>query len=423
MLKSISVTVLANAYVQAVSTLIFLLTARFYGVEGRGIYASATSMGTFSTTMLGLSVGMVLPFFVVDSGVPRREFFARTLTTVVALVLGLSLAALAAVFVAYAVDPKLLGKVPPLYLAAVGISFPYFMWVGSSGFIFSAAGEIVQENRITVVNRTAFLIVSSGLVVFGRVSLLTYLLLYGAFNITQMVREIWFLSRWCNAELVFDGALARRILRKGLTMHSVTIASLLNTSFSILTLNYYSQDLKDVGYFNFAGQLTAIIAMVPIVVSRYLISEITASDRLTVWPRQKRIMAYSCVFTAGVCGAAYFLIVPFCQFFKAEFLNAVPVFRFLLLAVLPSSYVILMQSQWYSSGQFKLMSAVNIGVGIAGAIITLIAVPHYHEMGAGATTLFTYLTLFGINVVFHFRLNRDARRAVVRGVPQASPSA
>ncbi len=62
------------------------------------------------------------------------------------------------------------------------------------------------------------------------------------------------------------------------------------------------------------------------------------------------------------CTAAV-LIVPFCEIMKREFIGAVRLFRLFLLIVLPSSFCTLMQSQWYSSGLFKIMSIANIVIG------------------------------------------------------------
>ena len=45
MIRKISFTVLFYGYSQLIAFLIFILTAKFYGVEGRGIYAAVISIG------------------------------------------------------------------------------------------------------------------------------------------------------------------------------------------------------------------------------------------------------------------------------------------------------------------------------------------------------------------------------------------
>jgi len=419
MLKKILVTILSSGYSQFVGVCTFLITARFYGVEGRGVYASVTTLATFSVALVGLSTGMVVPYLVVSASGGREEFFRKSLSTMVCLVLALSLLSGLFIALAYGCSDVLQAKLPARYLIVVGLSLPYYMWSGTNDFIFSSAGEIVQQNRIEFINRTAFLVTSFGLILFNDLSLLGYMGVYAAFNLLQMVREMLFLTRRFKAEVRLDLALAAALVRKGLTAHPVTIASLLNTSLSILVLTYYSVDLKDVGYFNFVCQLTAMIAILPIVVNRYLLSEITAHGAASVWKAQKRIMLYCLLATAAICALAFVLIEPFCRVFKQEFVGAVTLFRMILVVVVPSSFCILMQNQWYSSGRFKLMSITNVSVGVAGAALTFVTIPRFHEFGAAITTIVSYSVLCAINLVLFVRIDRQVKLSSSK--PQAAP--
>lgn len=409
MLKKIAVTLLSNGYAQFVAVSVFLLTARFYGVEGRGIYASATAAWTFGASLLGFSIGTVLPYFVVSASDGRERFFRERLVSLVVLVLALSFFAGAAICGLHTLYPALRGKVPLSHLAAVGVSFPYYMWMGSNDLVFSSAGEIVRQNRITFFNRTAFLLASAAAIAVLHASLFSFLILYGAFNLLQMTSEIWFLARRFRVEFVVDTKFIWAVIGKGLSVHAVTIAALLNTSFSILVLTYYSRDLKDVGYFNFVAQLTSMLMLLPIVVNRYLMSEITAHGAREVWPKQKRIMLFCLLTMCAICVVAAVLIEPFCRLFKSDFVGAVTLFRMILIVVVPSAFCTLMQSQWYSSGLFKLMSITNVGVGVLSAVVTLLTVPRFHEFGAATTTIVTFSALFVINLVFYFRLDREQR--------------
>ena len=112
-----------------------------------------------------------------------------------------------------------------------------------------------------------------------------------------------------------------------------------------------------------------------------------------------------------VTGLAYFLIVPFCTIFKKnEFADAIPLFRLMLVAILPSTFCTLMQSQWYSRGYFKIMSLTNIIIGCIGAGITILLVPVYKATGAAITTIFTYVSLFLVNFIFYLKIDKKVRR-------------
>ena len=143
------------------------------------------------------------------------------------------------------------------------------------------------------------------------------------------------------------------------------------------------------------------------VVNRYFISDVTAGGiTAELWQRQKRIMKNCLLIMFVIAMAAYFLITPFCNLLKKEFNSAIPLFRLLLLVVIPSSFCFLMQSQWFSRGYFKAMSVINITVGIFAAVISLLFVPRYGAYGAAATIIFTDTMLFLVNIAFYLKIQR-----------------
>lgn len=406
MFKKVSATTLFYAYLQAVSFLIFLLTAKYFGAHGRGLYASVTSMGTFTATLVGLSIGSVIPYFVVEFKQSRDVFFRERFYSILALISLLTLLAFLALALTYLIRPVLFGNISLQYLLAAAISLPYFMWIGSNDFLFSSAGKIRNQNIIGFFVKGGFLIVCFMLFYFFKINLINFLVLYGCFNLLQLAAEVSWFVKTVHAKFLINMVFIKSLVKKGLHIHAVSIAGLLNTSFSILVLNYYAKnDLRAVGNLNFATQLSSLLMVVPLVVNRYMYSEITAYGIKEGWKKQKKIIKYCLFFMAVVSIAAYFLIVPFCSFWGKEFTDAIPVFRIILLILLPSSFCTLMQSQWYSRGYFKLMSVINISVGIVGALITLYTIPRYGMYGAVITTIFTYISFFIINLIFYFKIN------------------
>ncbi len=405
MLKKISFTAFSYAYIQFVAFIIFIITAKFFGVEGRGLYAASLSAATACATVIGLSIGMVLPYFVVNNKTTRDVFFKDNLYTIVSLIFLLTIVCVIVFFSAWFIRPSLFGKLSLPYLLAISISFPYFMWFGSNDYVFSTSGNIIQQNKITLINRTVFLICSLFFLYLMKVSLLTYIIIYGVFNLLQLCQEIYFMASTYNAVLKFNKKLCIDIIKKGLQVHMVTIAGILWGSLGILAINY-TKDLKETGNFSFASQMTALLMVLPAIINRYMISEITATDANAVWKKQKKVIRLCLLVMLFATVLAYFLIVPFCTIFKNEFTDAIPVFRLMLLAIIPSTFCTLMQSQWYSRGYFKIMSVTNIIVGSIGAVITLLLVPKYKATGAAITTIFTYVSLFLVNFIFYLKIDK-----------------
>jgi O-antigen/teichoic acid export membrane protein len=412
MIKKVSVTILFYGYSQFIAFLIFILTARFFGLEGRGIYAAVISIGTFASTLLGLSIGNVLPYFVVHSKGGRDVFFKNTFFTLISLLSIFVCATSILLILVYFIKPSLFGNVPLKYLLAGALSIPYFIWIGCNDHVFSTSGEIIQQNKIAFINRTCFIIISFLLLLFLEISLFNYLVIYGVFNLLQLAHEFIFLVRKFKPVFTFDASLAKNIVKKGLQAHLVTIAALLTTTFSVLVVNYYCKDIKEVGDYNFAVQVSSLLMVIPMVVNRYFISDVSSAGiTKELWQKQVKVMKYCLLVMAGVAIAAYFLIVPFCYLIKKEFYSAIPLFRWLLIIIVPSSFCFLMQSQWYSRGYFKAMSGINISVGIIAAVISILFVPHFKSYGAVAAMIFTYCSLSIVNVLFYFRIQRKIREA------------
>jgi O-antigen/teichoic acid export membrane protein len=408
MFKKVSSTTLFYAYVQAVAFFVFMLTAKYYGADGRGVFASVTSIGTFAASLMGFSIGSVIPYFIVQFADGRDLFFRDRLFSILSIIFFLTFVAFTGLVVTYLVRPSLFGSIAIEYLLAAAISLPYFMWIGSNDILFSSAGKIRNQNIIGISLKTAFLITCFTAMFFFKTGLLGFLLIYGCFNLLQFLAEMIFLLRVSEARFFINFLFIKELVKKGVLVHAATIAGLLNTTFSVLVLNYYAKnDMRDVGNLNFASQLSSLLMIVPIVVNRYMYSEITANGIKEGWEKQKKVIRYCLLFLVAVAIAAYFLIVPFCSLWGKEFTDAIPVFRIFLLIMIPSAFCTMMQSQWYSRGYFKKMSAINISVGVVGALITLYAIPRYGMYGAVITTAFTYTIFFIINIIFYHRIDAE----------------
>ncbi len=408
MFKKVSSTTLFYAYVQAVAFFVFMLTAKYYGADGRGVFASVTSIGTFAASLLGLSIGSVIPYFTVQFTQSRELFFRDRMFSILGTIFFLTFLAFASLCVTYLVRPSLFGNISIGYLLAAAISLPYFMWIGANDILFSSAGKIRNQNIIGLYIKTAFLITCFITIFFFNINLLSFLVIYGCFNLLQFLAEMIFLVRMSESRFLIDFLFIKELVKKGLLVHAATIAGLLNTTFSVLVLNYYAkEDMRDVGNLNFATQLSSLLMIVPIVVNRYMYSEITAYGIREGWEKQKKVIKYCLLFLVAVAIAAYFLIVPFCSLWGKEFTEAIPVFRIFLLIMIPSAFCTMMQSQWYSRGYFKKMSAINISVGVVGALITLYTIPRYGMYGAVITTAFTYSIFFVINIIFYYKIEAE----------------
>ena len=204
MIRKISFTVLFYGYSQLIAFLIFILTAKFYGVEGRGIYAAVISIGTFTSTLLGFSIGTVLPYFVIHSKDGRDVFFRNSLSTIMGMLLMFMGGTMLALTATYLIKPSLFGPVPLQYLLAGALSIPYFIWIGCNDSLFAASGTIIPQNKIAFVNRTSFVLITFAFLLLVKISLLNYMLIYGIFNLLQLLHEFIFLSRKYKAVLTFE---------------------------------------------------------------------------------------------------------------------------------------------------------------------------------------------------------------------------
>ncbi|MFZ1527350.1 MAG: hypothetical protein WAT19_01275 [Ferruginibacter sp.] len=408
MFKKISYTILYYAYVQIIAFIIFVLTANFYGAHGRGIYASVTTIFTFTATILSLSVGGVIPYFSnIFKGNPKA-FLKENFYSLLLMLIILTFICFFVSSSLFLISPSWFGSIDIKYLIAAAMSLPFFVWISTNDFLFAILGEIKRQNFIGFYVKTTYLIGSFLFVFFYKISLLGFIIIYSLFNLVQLGAECFFLLKKVRPQKKIQYNFIKNVLKRAFLLHFVSVASLLNTSFSLIVLNYYSaNDLKDVGNLNYANQLAAILMVLPLVANKFMYEETALKGLQESWQAQKKILYYTMCAMVGLCVLAYFLIVPFTNLLKKEFLSAVPVFRWMLLAILPSSFCALMQNQWYSRGDLKNYSVINIVVGLLTAIFSFVAISAWGIYGAVASSMFSFSGLFIFNFLYYLKINKS----------------
>ncbi|WP_158563238.1 MATE family efflux transporter [Chitinophaga silvatica] len=365
---------------------------------------------------MGLSLGRVLPYLLVDSKLSKEDFFQKNFYTYFITCCGSMLLAFLGVFVLNNIN-SVFGELDFKYLLISMVALPYFLWSNTSIFVFSTANLLVKQSSVILINRSVYLFAVIILVYVVKLPITSFLVIMSIINLLQFFSEIRIIQTTFNPILKFNSAFFKKLLSNALKIHPDTVASLSYSSFITVVVNKM-MTLKDVGNFSFALQIVVLINIIPTIINQYNISLITEKGVEASWSTQKKyifralgIMVVAVIFAL----IGYSLMI---SLFKLEsFEESIPVFRILCLAVLPNAFATLMNSRWLTEGKFKQLSIISIITGCISFIMSYQLVKHYSLTGAAISCVISYVIAALVNIVFFIYTNRKySKRIAVVGL-------
>jgi len=415
MLKTVSYTVITRFTVLFISTLSLALSAKWYGPEGRGYIAGATTMASLMATIGGLSIGRVLIFEMTRLKLSPQEYLRRNLCSLILIALSLTAVIyLGALIIAYA-HPTFFGKVDRSFYLIAFMAVPALVWSGQSLYVFSALGRLPTQNTVNIAVQAIYLSCAGLAVLHFKAGLFWFLMLMTFSSLAVAACELFYLFRFLHPEKVIHSKEVTALIRNGVKIHVDTIGGILITSANILILNYYLAP-REVGIYQLAAQMVSVIVIVPTVVALNFNHEIATLGHDTALQKQAVYYFAVMALVALTCGAAYFL-VPYAVAILAsdKFQNAIGIFRLLLLSVVGNAFCVLMGPQLSARGYFKYLSVSTLVFGCAGVVLSVTLVKRFGMTGAAYATIILYTAAMVGNIIFYWYLrNRAAGNNVMR---------
>ena len=409
MLRDISYTIVARFAALFLSMLSLMLSAKYYGPEGRGFIAGTTTMASVMATLGGLSIGRVLVFEINRAKKHPLEFFRAYISSILALCFLLSLLIYIVALVLYAIRNDLYGKIDATYYVLVFTAVPALIWSGNSIYTFSSINRLHAQNTIGLIVQSVYIAIVA-LAIFGfGAGLIWFLVLMTASNIATAACEIYYLIRLLKPEWKVDWSEIGILVRNGMKLHADTMGGILITSANILILNYYLAP-REVGIYQMAMQLVSMIIIVPTVVALAFNHEIATLGHDAALIKHSRYYYYVMIMMVVLCGASYVIIPRIIVIVASNrFNDSVMLFRLLLLSVVGNTFCTLLGPQLASRGYFKYLSFSTILLGAGGLLVSSYLIKRFHMAGAAYSTIIVYTVGMVLNLFVFGYLRKKAR--------------
>jgi O-antigen/teichoic acid export membrane protein len=401
----------ARVYGLLAGLAVLVLTARVLGPEGRGIVAAVMSWVGLFSTLAYLSLGQVALHRAAQN--EGLTWFPKTFGALLFLSLVLcGLCALIVLGLSWLTGGSVFGRLPPWALLLGFSILPFAIWEQYGSSLLTAINQLRLYNRAQVVGRTVGLIA-----VYAFVGLLGWGVLgaIGGNVLGQLAVSLTgFAVLWAYAgkKWLVDRHEVVSLLEDGAKLHLNAVAACLTSQSDILMLNYFWSKAQ-VGWYQLAQQLIAVMLLVPeaaLVVLYARMAEV-GPDRL--WPEQKKMGFQLLGLMLGLCGLAYWVspwIIPLVA--GRKFAESVPVFRRLLPALPGMAFTTFTANQWIGRGLFLQAGLATLATGLLNVALNYLLIPRYGMMGAVAATLATYLGIdLAINLAMTAWCERRSRIA------------
>ena len=405
----------AKIYSMAIGMLVLFATARLLGPEGRGHLAAVMAWVGLFSTFAYLSLDQVALHRLSQD--LQRQRFAPLFGSLLLLAVVLTLLAWLCAATLYAVQPDGAFKgLSQWVLLAAFIGLPFMVWEHYASGLLAGLERVRLYNRALVVGRTVTMVA-----VLAFVGVLDWgvpgaVLGSTLGQVVVALGGIGFLvahARQGGRRIGPDRQEVRALLSGAGKLHLNAIGTYLFASANILILNYYRSP-EEVGQFQLAQQLLAMLMVLPQAASTVLFGRVASLGPAQAWQENKRMLVQVSAMMLAVAAAAALLAgwaIPLLA--GPAFAPAVEPFRWMLVGLAGTTFSALMAPQWIGRGYFWQAATVTFAIGCVNLAGNLWLIPSHGMDGAVAVFVATYLVTLAVNLAMAWHCEaRDKRVAL-----------
>jgi Membrane protein involved in the export of O-antigen and teichoic acid len=385
----------AKIYWALATLLTAVITARWLGPEGRGVFVAAVAWVTLFSTFGHLSLGQVI----IHVATTRQDdWLPEFVGSAIAILTAVAITGYLVIVTGYlATDGRMFNHLTPGVLAVAFIGLPFMLWIENGNGILMSIGRLPVMNLAQATGATATLLLTYvslaflGLHVRGALGATAF-----AQALTVMISAGYLLRR--SRRLVVSREAVRRLLGGSAQLHLNTVGTFLFTQANVLILNQYRSSAETAQY-QIAFQIVTGLQIIPLAVSAVAYSLVSKEGPDAAWPRHRRLLIEVVALVFAIIVVAYFA-APFAVSlaFGRGFAPAVPLLRIMLLGGIGMTISIVMASQWIARGLFLQAALITLGIGIATVVSNELLVPRYGMFGAAWVTVGTYTLTMCVNL-------------------------
>jgi O-antigen/teichoic acid export membrane protein len=388
-----------------------VITARYLGPAGRGVFVAAVGWVTLFATFGNLSLGQVIVHIATLS--PKEEWLPRVIGSTIAILATITVLSWAIAGAVYlASDGRIFRHLPAGVLFIAFAALPAMLWIENANGILMAVGRLPVMNLAQTSGATVMLVLTFVALAIAGLHVQGALVAVLIAHVVTCALSAGYLLRRTGALIVIRDTI-RELLGGGARLHLNALGTYLFTQANVLILNHYRTP-GETAYYQLAVQLMTGLQIIPLAVSAVAYSLVAKLGPDAAWPGQRRLMAQVLLLTGAVAAGAWFIAPPAVRvIFGQEFLPTVPLFRILLGGALGMTLSIVMASQWIARGLFLQAAVVTLAIGAVTVVVNFLVVPRYGTGGAAWVTVGTYLVTMAVNLVMAVWVDRRTRAAAL----------
>jgi O-antigen/teichoic acid export membrane protein len=384
------------------------LSARVIGPDGRGAIAALTSWVSMLGAILYFSQGQAMMGRLAAEG--KRDRFgphvaALLFTTIILTGVGWLVATVLLLGGVWHTERT----IPVLWLVLTFSTLPMLMWEQHMSYLLMAIERLDVSNWALLTGRMVSAGTSIGL------------LLTGAGPLAILIGNV--LGQGVSAAIGLPPILAaargqlrlRRdvlwpLVKDAIKLHPGAVGTYLVNHFGLVILST-SRPLVEVGHYQLALQLVAMMQTVPQAASWVLYGRLASLGARSTWEFQRRLVISMMGVLIASAVVAFFLAPWVIEILAGlEFRPAVPIFRALLVPFCLTALGTLVGTQWIGRGWLIQLSALNIVVGTLSLLLSWSLVPRLGPMGCVWSTLAAAFVASCTHLVVGGRLELGWRR-------------
>ena len=395
--KEIFQTASVKIYVCLLSLIGLIITARYLGTNGRGTVVAIQTWVEMFYTFSYLSLGETAYHYLLKNKEKTNETFSSLLVFAVAnsiifFIIFINL---------YVFNKNIFGELQFNLLCIGFFSLPFIIWEQYSNSLFLVLNKLNVYNKSQAICKTIglaillfFIITLEQGVIGFLISVLLGYILYSAYSFYLL-----FIKN--KITLKFSIQNLKNLITKAFSLHFNAIGSFFFIKSDILMLNYYLTK-KDVGIYDLGFRLIWITMLIPISIQLVSFSRIAKLGVKNAWGEYKTLFFQAILIMILIAILEYILSPYFIPLVASnEFIETVPIFKKMLLLILPMSIIIIFSPQIISRGWFKLTSVITIILGLLNLLLNYLFIPRFGLNGAiFATIIVNYISMVVVIYLF-----------------------
>lgn len=281
--------------------------------------------------------------------------------------------------------------------------------------LFQVLGNMREYNRIIRYEAISGFLLTAGLLLAGRFTVITALLASIALALFSLGTTVWWLVRHVSFQWKISLPLLSVSLRDAIKVHPAGIATFLFLKIDILILNYFLPSAA-VGQYFVAVMIAEVLFLVPYGTQAVLYSRVSREESPET-AAGISVRAGRHTFYLTLAGAVAFLLTGewlVALVGGAEYMPAIGPLRILLPGIVFQCITMTLSPLWARKGIYGTISLVAIIVSALNIVLNMLLIPVWGISGAAWATTASYGVNAGIWMMVLSRHDPSGPKAIFR---------